>query len=140
MVKLVRKDKDGLMRTIGFFSKNFMSNYWTTYRLPFCQPVISYPTTVENPEKYSVFLVHENAHVEQFRPWYGPFIVLFLYVLLPLPVMFSGRWFVERGPYLLDIKAGFRTPESAAATLWAGYFYPWPRSWMAKWFHDHLTK
>ena len=66
--------------------------------------------------------------------------IVVLYFALPLPIFFSGRWFVERHAYIINILAGELTPTTAADQLWRYYFWPWPRSWMSQWFEAELSK
>lgn len=134
-VKLVSKNDSVFMKIFGFFSKTFRQDAWTTYRLPFQKlPIIAYPTSVTNPMEYWFILQHELVHCEQLRPWYGPIWMSLLYTLLPLPVLFSGRWFIERRAFLADIKNKRRTPDMATKTLWRYYFYPLPKYFMKRWF------
>jgi len=141
---LVRPKSDSwIMRTAGaFLGRGFMQGVWTTIRLPFCPPVIYYPSRVIAPlsQRYEWVLEHELMHVAQFRPWYGPVWMFLLYFVLPLPVGFSGRWFVEREAYLGDIRRGVYTAEAAARQLKTSYIYPWPERWMVRWFHRNRDR
>jgi hypothetical protein len=138
-VRLVRKDKYWLSNIINKIFPSF-DNFWTTFRLPFCKAVITYPTIVNTPMLYTDVLKHELVHVKQLKPWYGPFLVALLYAFVPLPVFFSGRWFIERDAYLLNINDGVYTPEEAAHILTVYYWLPWPKSWMIKWFKNKVEK
>ena len=137
-VRLIRKDKSPLMRFIGFFIPGFVINFFTTYRLPFGKPTIAYPTFIDF-EKHKYILEHELMHVEQFRPWYGPLLVGLAVSLFPLPVFFSGRWFVERQPYLNDILKGQLTVDEAVDVLWSYYGWGWPKKLMRKWFNKRVA-
>jgi len=140
-VKLIAKRDSFFMKLVSLFVPRFMTRYWTTYRLPFQRlPRIAYPNGVEDPMKNLGTLDHEMIHVGQLRPWYGPLWLSMLYTLFPFFVLFSGRWFVERRAYLLDIQNGRKTLESAVETLWKAYFYPWPKSLMRKWFTKEIRK
>jgi len=90
--------------------------------------------TVYYPEGYGMThedLAHEKVHIEQWRRW-GIFLPLF-YNILPLPILFTGRWFFERRAYLVDVNAGADI-EIVVNTLWRDYLWPWPRRWMREWF------
>jgi hypothetical protein len=138
-VRLLSK-KDSLpMRFVRMFLWSFDS-FWTTYRLPFCKPVIAYPPRVVDPTIWEKILLHELVHVEQFRPWYGPLKMALLAAIFPLPILFSGRWHIERDAYLQDIRIGRLTTDEAVDSLWYGYMWPWPRPWMRRWFQDRLEK
>lgn len=138
-VELRRKPDDWVMKIFGavFPSTRRM---WTTYRLPFRKARICYPDFVVRPMAYTQILGHELYHVRQLRPWWGPLWIGLLVSIFPLPVLFSGRWFVERGAYLHDIRTGGISPERAAAILWHGYAWPWPPKWMLRWFRRELAK
>jgi len=140
--RVINKKDSWLMRLIGRFSPTFMRFFWTTYRLPFQkQATIACPAGIEDPldDKHDKVIAHEMVHVKQLEPWYGPFLMLFLYFLFPLPVFFSGRWFVEREAYLVDIKNGRVGLGSAVDILWLAYFYCWPKSLMRKWFEKRVN-
>lgn len=135
--KLVSKDSSVLMRLIALFVPRFMS-FWTTWRMPWqSRARIGYPPGTHKPESRTDILSHELVHVAQFEPWWGPFVIFALVTVFPLPMYFSGRWFVERRAYLKDIQLGRHSPESAAWILWARYGKPWPRLWMVRWFREH---
>lgn len=110
-----------------------MARIATTMRFPFCRAVIAWPDR-EGLGQPLWLLHHERVHVDQFEGPWGLIKTYLLYTLLPLPVLFSGRWFVEREAFLVDIRAGVKTPQSAADMLWASYLFPWPKSWMVAWF------
>jgi hypothetical protein len=89
--------------------------------------------------KYRHIREHELIHVRQ-QCGFGLYWSALLYFLLPLPVLFSGRWFVEREAYLVDIVAGAKTVEQAVDILWRSYGYPWPKLLMRKWFDEQIAK
>jgi len=60
--------------------------------------------------------------------------------LLPLPVLFSGRWFIERAAYLDGIIKYGDDVEKCVNTLWDGYLWPWPKPLMRKWFYKKLKE
>jgi len=113
---------------------------WMTYRFPFQKKsTITYPDDVTNPEIKTDILEHEEVHVAKFNTWWGPWIIPLLVTLFPLPMFFSGRWFIERHAYLADIKAKRITVEEAVETLWLYYFMCWPRCLMRRWFKRKLN-
>lgn len=141
-VKLIDKGDSKLMKFVGFLLcfivPTFMTRFFTTYRLPFQkQGTIACPVGYD-PMDYPGVLEHELVHVEQQRSAWGLFKSFWLYFLLPLPIIFSGRWFIERDAYLLDIKAGRITVEYAVNTLWKSYAFAWPPGLMRKWFNERL--
>jgi hypothetical protein len=125
------------MRTIGFFYPEFMTNLWTTIG-----STIYYPTTVRSPITggYHTIIKHEVVHVKQFKK-YGIPLFLFLYLLFPLPSLFSYfRWKFEREAYFhADIKDE-KDITRIVNILSKYYFYPWPKSWMHKWFTKELER
>lgn len=138
-VRLVRRDGDLLMVLLAYvLGDPFLNNFWTTYRLPLCRPVIAYPRTIQKPEECHETLEHELFHVRDFAPWYGPIRMLLLAVLLPLPMYLSGRWFIERHAYLNDVRSKRMTAEQAVGILWTQYGRPWPRSLMLAWFKKQI--
>lgn len=113
------------------------SNWWSTWRWPWESRV-----TIYHPRgfrgTYSPVLPHELYHArEQWSKWWGPWLLPLLYSLLPLPILVSGRWWIERGAYLLDIQAGRLTIDQAVDTLWHDYLWPMPRFLMRGWFWTH---
>jgi len=144
MERYKRKDNSPLMRLIAFVLRpivpRFQERFWTTIGR-----TIYYPTGVYDPLSpvHTRARNHELMHVEQFRtagcgvPWIGVLVLAPLYLLLPLPVLFSGRWFMEREPWLMDIRAGVSV-ERAVQVLWSSYAFPWPRFLMRRWFNKRL--
>jgi len=137
------------MRLVGFFSKRFMTDFWTTYRLPFQKyTTIAYPDKDRSGKRTMLYvdairrhgiLNHEIIHTILLERWYGPVLAGALAIGLPLPVLFSGRWYLERWAYLADIQRGMRTVNEAVDVLWNGYMWVWPRSWMAEWFNNNMV-
>jgi len=141
-VRLIDKKDLTLMRVLGTllkpFTPNFMDSFFTTYRLPFQKKgIIAYPVGC-NPMLYSGVLEHELMHVEQQKTAWGLFKSALLVSIFPLPVVFSGRWFIERGPYLNDIKKKRRTVERAVNVLWGSYGWCWPKPLMRRYFKKHM--
>ncbi len=138
-VDLVCKDADPLSRAIGAVWPSFLTYWWTTLRLPWWhRPRILYPTPVTNPFEHPMVLHHELVHVSQVRGW-GLLWTALLMFLLPLPVLFSGRWFVERRPYLVQLRNGVPVDE-VINLLWRSYLIPWPRFLMRRWFERELAR
>ena len=139
---LRRKSDLWWARAIGLFWPAFLIRWWTTVRFPFCRGVIAYPDTVDDPMRpgYAWVLDHELVHVVQQQSAWGLFESAVLYFLLPLPIVFSGRWFIERRAYLLDIQAGHQTVESAAYNLWRYYLWAWPKPLMRRWFQKQVQR
>lgn len=127
--RLVRKDKCWPMRAISWvLGASFLTDFWTTYRLPFGGTVIAYPLAVTNPLGSWRIIEHELYHVRQFARWWGPIVAPLAAILPP------GRWLIEREAYANDIQNGRYSIDQAVAILWEGYGKPWPRSWMRAWF------
>ena len=137
----VAKAQSPLMRLISvFLGDSFRARFWTTWRLPMQRYVrIGYPTTVQHPEMRSEMCRHELVHARDFARWWGPWWMLACLVF-PVPVLFSGRWFLERHAYLGDIKAGTRTIDDVVYGLWRGYGWPWPKFLMRRWFERELAR
>ncbi len=139
-VKLIPKSKSLSMRLVGFFSKRFM-DFWTTYRLPFQKQVkITYPDRVTNPASHTNTLEHELIHKIWFAKWHGPLMIIPLVSLFPLPILFSGRWIVERYAYLYDILYHGYSIEYVIHILWNSYGWCWPKSLMRKWFEQKVKE
>jgi hypothetical protein len=140
-VVLVSKGIDPLMRFLGIFlGKRFLTDFWTTYRLPGGRPRICYPLGVKDPMSRWPVIAHELVHVRQFAPAHGPLAMLLLSTLFPLPAFFSGRWYIERRAYLRDVLAGHRTIDEAVDTLWRGYGWCWPKPLMRRWFEREVAR
>jgi len=143
-VKLISKKDSLFMKIVGkilfFITPNFMEDFFTTARLPFQKGAIYYPTKVADPMRYGHVLEHELQHVGQQKTSLGLFKSA-LAMIFPLPILFSGRWFyIERDPYLNDIKKGRITVEKAVSRLWHSYFFPFPRYFMRRWFEKKLKE
>jgi hypothetical protein len=147
-IRLVRKDALWVMRAVGWLLRilpsfrrgEFITTWWTTYRLPWqSRPTLAYPTRVLDPMSRAYFHTrsHELVHANDMRTFLQLVRMLFLYTLVPLPVFYSGRWIVERRAYLNDIETGVYTPTEAAEILWHNYAWPWPRQMMVDWFMEN---
>ncbi len=140
-VRFIRKDQSRLMRVISyFFPANRM--FWTTVRFPFGGPRVYYPEYVGDPHDHGMIVHHEMVHVDQQKTAWGLFKTFWLAWLLPLPIGFSGRWFIERDAFLGDIKRLGGTDLAIAAAvsdLHSGYLWPWPRKLMYAWFKKQLN-
>ncbi len=118
---------------------SFITDFWTTYRLPFQRYVtITYPPSVEHPQQHIGVVAHEMIHVRQFARFGAPLVIILLAGVLPLPLLFSGRWFIERSAYLEDIRARRMTIEHAVDVLWRRYGFAWPKALMRRWFRARL--
>lgn len=141
-IMIVNKGDSPLMRALALvLGRQFLTRFWTTWRLPFQRAVrIGYPAGMTRSDAAaSTVVAHEMHHARQVWPWYGPLWVLPCAALLPLPVLFSGRWWIERGAYLDDIRDGRITTEQAVDVLWRAYGWCWPRPLMRRWFTAALT-
>ncbi len=138
-VKLISKADDVLMRIIAFFSPVW-NDFWTTYRLPFGKTRITYSPDTKDPMEREDMLEHELFHVPQFKPFWGPWFWIPMATIAPLPIVFSGRWFLERHAFLNDIRKGRKTVDRAVRTLWISYMLAWPPPLMRWWFNRQLKK
>lgn len=141
---------DKLRQLISWF--NDPARFWVTYRMPWMRRArITFPGGLALGAAYArehaelapwqlSVLAHELHHVAQFKTWWGPWLIPLLVTLLPLPALFSGRWFVERRAYLDDVINGRLTVDDAVAVLWNSYGWCWPRPLMRRWFVDQLRR
>jgi len=116
---------------------------WMTYRLPFQKAVrVTYPVKVVDPyaKKYDRIRSHEFIHAQMCAKWWGPWVTPILASIFPLPIIFSGRWYLERRAYLADIRSAHHTVDSAVNILWRHYWWPWPKPLMRRWFIRELLK
>jgi len=147
-VNLILKKKSRFMRFVGFFlGRSFMEDFWTTYRLPFQKKgTITYPDSndlskyEEIPKWMWPTLEHELIHIEDMKSGWGLFKMFWLVWLLPLPIIFSGRWFIERHAYLHNILNHGRSIEKSVDVLWSGYGWAWPKCLMRKWFNKKVAE
>ena len=136
-VEFIQKSDSALMKFIGFFYPAFMTNLWTTIG-----DKIYYPNTVKSPLSINNYPIikHEIIHVKQFKK-YGVPLYLFLYLFFPLPCFFSYfRWKFEREAYFEANIKNERDVNRIVDSLNKHYLYPWPKSWMHKWFMKQLER
>ena len=143
-VNLIDKNDSILMKIVGFllkpFTPQFMAFFFTTYRLPFqTKGTIAYPVGLD-PMRFPDVLLHELMHVEQQKTAWGLFKSALLVSVFPLPMFFSGRWFIEREPYAVDIYKGLRTIDGAVDILWNSYLFPWPKPLMRAFFEKRVKE
>jgi hypothetical protein len=50
----------------------------------------------------------------------------------------KGTWLIERGPYLVDIRAGRYSMTVASSILWHHYGQPAPVDLMVEWWRERL--
>ena len=132
--RYVSKADSRLMRFLNLFARGkFMEEWWTTLG-----NTIYYPTEIKDPmvENCKICREHELVHVRQFQR-YGWLIMLCGYLLFPLPIIFSGRWYIERWAWLIDIDAKACSCKYSADLLWSAYAWAWPRKEMLAWFEAH---
>jgi len=138
---LAPKASSRLMRVCGALlwalgNRSFVERYWTTIGR-----TIYYPTCVGDPLAHPIVLEHELVHVRQWERW--GVLLWVSYLLLPLPVglcWFRFRW--EREAYLVELHHAVdreREIDRIVDALWFGYAFPWPRSWMRRWFRAALS-
>lgn len=101
-------------------------------------------------------LEHETTHVLQFSKYIFP-IMSFLYLFFPLPVGLAYfRYRMEREAYFNELvlaremclqelgdwsKERERLINWVVSVLGSGmYLWPWPKSWIRKWFEKNLRK
>jgi hypothetical protein len=132
-VKFIRRDKSILMKILNLF---LPKDTWMTLGNR-----IYYPISVEDPmdKKYYDVRHHEYIHFVQFSR-YGYLGVLIIYFIFPLPILFSGRWFIERKAYLWDLCFTKITINEVVNTLWKFYLFPWPKFLMKRWFEKMKEK
>lgn len=143
-VKIVNKKYSFIMIVLGFllkpFSPKFMTDFFTTYRLPFQkQGTIAYPDGLD-PMDYMDVLEHELIHIKQQRTAWGLIKSALFVSIIPLPIIFSGRWFLEKYPYFLDIRKGLLTIDQVTDLLWGSYGWAWPKPLMRRYFKRRLEE
>jgi len=136
-VEFINKKNSLLMRIIGLIYPAFMTNLWTTIGNK-----IYYPTGVKSPLSIRHYKIvkHEMVHVKQYNQ-YGVPLYLFLYLLCPLPFLFSYfRWKFEREAYLEANIENETDVDWVVKLLSKHYLYPWPKTWMRNWFLEELER
>jgi hypothetical protein len=144
-INLVSKADSKLMKVIGWFLKpftpTFMTEFFTTMRLPFQKrPTIYYPTTINDPISRQSTMEHELIHADDMRTGWGLFKMAMLVSIFPLPIIFSGRWYIERKAYLHNIVNHNYNIDAVVNSLWSNYLIPWPKPLMKKWFLKQLSE
>jgi hypothetical protein len=87
--------------------------------------------------KHLSVVAHEFVHLTQ---WFrlGAIRFLLLYFVFPLPVFFSGRWWLERDAFLVQIRHfGMTIGEATTAVSGKAYTWCWPKRWILEWFEVH---
>ncbi len=128
-------------RLVGVFFWTWHRSAWTTWRWPWNEQITIWASagtssiTMHHIDKID----HELFHCRDLRPRSGPWKIGVLNFLVPLPLVFSGRWFVERWAYLEAVRRGTKTVDSAVDKLFSfTYLYPWPPPLMRRWFKARL--
>lgn len=132
------KELSWVWRTIGRALPRQLSDIWTTWRWPFCAPVIWAPASSLYASNLDVTEItrHELHHVRQIATWWGLLLAAALNLQPPLGP--GGKWWVERRAYLLGVRSGWMTPEGAASLLSGrDYFWAWPKKRALAWFEKH---
>lgn len=139
---LASKDSDRFIRFLCvLLGTRFKTDYWTTIRLPWWRLArIYYPPRTLDPSGRDTLIAHEMHHVRQLKPWWGPWVSFILTFVAPLPVLFSGRWFLEREAYVQDIHAGHVKLDDTVDELWDGKVWCWPKPLMRRWFIARLAE
>lgn len=135
--KLAPRSSSVVLRILDKLVPSMRRFYTTIKWVPFGRCHIYHPDGADPLEAWKV-IWHELKHVEQWNKWYGFLMVPALYFLLPLPVLLSGRWYLERSAYLRDITQARLTIDQVVDLLWGYYVWPWPKSWMRRWFAKQL--
>lgn len=146
-VVFVRKTESWLMRLAAWgldvlracgmrvpTGQEFLVSFYTTFRIPLFHkwPRIYFPKYTVEPT-WSQVLEHELVHAEQFRSFWGAVRNSLRYLTQ------RGRFAVEGPAYLVDIRKGWHTPETAAMALSRNYAVSKPTTFeMADWFKAHL--
>jgi len=143
----ISKSESKFMRLINFISYPFMLGKFNTQFFTTIKNTIYYPVVVEDlfSQQYEDTIEHELVHVEQFKKM-GVILFFLFYIFLPLPILFSGRWFLERKAYMVQINTQKKQEHKenmislVVDSLWKNYFFPYPRSLMTKWFKKQIKK
>lgn len=134
-----KKDSWG-WRFVGMFMWSIMGR-WTTWRWPWQSHITIWTAKeVGRVNKFHQHIIsHELFHCRDIQgSWLNPVRMGLLNFFIPLPVVFSGRWFIEREAYLEDIRDGRLTIDKAASILWWKYFLAWPPPLSRRWFRKNL--
>lgn len=120
----------------------FMTEYATTYRKPWDKlPIFAVPDEWDLSDKRREGLwEHERVHADDMRTLWQLTKMFCLLLFFPMPIIFSGRWYIERYAKLVNMRRGELTPEKAADDLWGFYLWAWPRKMAIKWWKEQLEK
>ncbi len=147
-IQVKPKTSSKLMRFIGWFlairwfwkwpiNIKFMSVYTTVINRDVYYPSSWGIFDLDNDRhvtSHAVTFEHEFVHVEQRKKW--KILWQLTYLFFPVPFFFAwGRWRWEREAYKVNLRNG-RSIDSVVNTLWK-YGWPWPKSWMKKWFEEN---
>jgi hypothetical protein len=120
------------LKLAAMFNPN-LRHFWVTVRRN-----IYYPDSVFSPiaTQNAHIVRHELVHVRQWEK-YGLLGFLLLYFLFPLPILCSGRWWLEREAYMEQIKEDpFLDTAWIANALWRDYLMAYPKGAMHKWLEN----
>lgn len=145
-VKFVEKSSDKYVLFVNFFMEamgnyDFMRYSWTAYRFPFERHVtVVHPDGIDPSEtRFEGAVEHEMYHARYIETAWG-LVKAYVLSFFPLPIIFSGRWFLEREAYLINIKRGDYTIDEVVRLLWENYGYCWPRFLMRGWYLKRLEE
>jgi len=102
-IKLVSKSDSKLMKICAYLLKHFVPRFMQGFATSIGK-TIYVPTEWDNfsEGRQTSLLKHELVHIDQYKMWwilYAP-----LYLLFPLPILFSYRYYFEREAYLVSLK------------------------------------
>lgn len=92
---------------------------------------------------------HEIGHVKQIDgAWWRPLVAGVWYFLLPLPFVYSGRWWAERVPYAYNLRQWVHVRhldreevlDEVVGSLTTNYALAWPPWEMRAYFEAELAK
>jgi len=132
MVKIIHK-KDAkwyVKPVLWFVPKDF---YITIGKTIYCPNDVD----IEEFKKTSSYR-HELHHVKQYEKYW----ILYypMYFLLPLPILFTFRYFFERVAFMEEIRAGDMSVGYVVNLLTVNYIFPWLPFLMRRWFERELAK
>ena len=129
-IKCVYKSNNTFMKFLSMllflFNKNFMSHFTT--HIPFLKKIyLPSNWTLYSAKTQDLIIKHELIHFAQWKKYKTLFTVG--YVLLPLPIWWTLRYYWEREAYLVNYREG-RSLNSIVDNLcgknylWAGSLWP----------------